>query len=255
MKKLSVLVLMLLLLSVSQSPAEEVFQKHSARSDKLDREIVYWVYAPGEITDDTPLVVFLHGGGELGDGALNAAMPSSMINGTLTDVAAVLIIPQMPWHVEYWEMLDDAIERMEQSVMEQYAFTPGSMALCGFSMGGIGTMDIANRHPGKYARVLVAAGRVREQVKAGNFAGSEVQFYVGKRDHDINSATVYQYEGYLRWAGVKVKVTEVDADHLGTQAYVFTDRDILDWLFSAPDKGPEETVLSQDNLSSHEPQP
>ncbi len=99
-------------------------------------------------------------------------------------------------------------------------------------MGGIGVMDIANRNPGRYPRILVAAGRVNKSVRAASFAGCEVRFYVGKRDYQIRSETVYSFRRALERAGAAVSLTELNTDHLGTMRAVFTDPEAMRWLFT-----------------------
>ena len=201
--------------------------------------MTWWLYAPPEITDTTMLVVFLHGGREMGDGALDAVLPASILNGTLTDAPAVIAVPQMPKGVGVWLKLDDAVIEMTDEIILRYGLEPVNTALCGFSMGGIGTMDIANSHPGKFSRILVAAGRVNEQVRAVNFTGSEVRFFVGRSDRDISPDTVYGFIRKLEWAKVPVSLEYSDTDHLGTEKVVFTDRNILSWLFTPPEKNVE----------------
>ena len=126
----------------------------------------------------------------------------------------------------------DAVLEMADALTEKYGLDPKNSTLCGFSMGGIGAMDIANTFPGRFTRILVAAGRVNEGVRAASFSGSRVRFYVGKRDRDIRSDTVYGFEKKLKWARVDVMICETDTDHPGTEEAVFTDPDILAWLFS-----------------------
>ena len=238
-KNLLCLILSCLLLSITAAPAEELFEKNQTFSARAGKPMTWWVYAPPEITGSTMLVVFLHGGGEMGDGALDAVLPASILNGTLTDAPAVIAVPQMPKGIGVWLKLDDAVIDMTDEILQRYGLDPVNTALCGFSMGGIGTMDIANSHPGKFSRILVAAGRVNEQVRAVNFTGSEVRFFVGRSDRDISPDTVYSFIRKLEWAKVPVSLEYSDTDHLGTEKFVFTDRNILSWLFTPPEKNVE----------------
>ena len=222
--------------SASASLAEELaynlFEKHSTPSAERRQDITWWLYAPQEIGEDTSMVVFLHGGGEMGNGALSLGLPASMAFGTLQDVPAVVVVPQIPYNTGAWLKVDDALELITAEVMERFGIKPENTALCGFSMGAIGTLDIANRHPGKYRRILVAAGRVNEQVRAASFEGSEVWFFVGRRDYDIRSETIYSFQRLLENAGVPATVTVLETNHLGTEQAVFSDPEVMDWLFT-----------------------
>ena len=218
--------------AAGENPGQPLFEKHTTFSEQEKKEITWWLYTPEEIQEDTALVVFLHGSGEMGDGALTQALPAFMADGTLQDVPAVVLVPQLPKGVGAWVRIDDTLEKAVAETMETYGLKPGNAALCGFSMGGIGVMDIANRNPGRYQRILVAAGRVNKSVKTASFAGCEVRFYVGKRDSHIRPETVYSFRRALERAGAAVSLTERNTDHIGTMRAVFTDPAAMRWLFT-----------------------
>ncbi len=218
--------------AAGENPEQPLFEKHTTFSEQEKKEITWWLYTPEEIREDTALVVFLHGSGEMGDGALTQALPAFMADGTLQNVPAIVLVPQLPKGVGAWVRIDDALEKAVNEVIETYGLKPENTALCGFSMGGIGAMDIANRNPGRYQRILVAAGRVNKSVKTAPFAGSEVRLYVGKRDSHIRPETVYSFRRALERAGVAVSLTELNTDHLGTMRAVFTDPEAMRWLFT-----------------------
>ncbi len=225
----------LLLCTVSaagENPGQALFEKHTTFSEQEKKEITWWLYTPAEIREDTTLVVFLHGSGEMGEGALTQALPAFMADGTLPEVPALVLVPQLPKGVGAWVRIDDALEKAVAETTETYGLKPENAALCGFSMGGIGAMDIANRNPGRYQRILVAAGRVNKSVKIASFTGCEVRFYVGKRDFQIRPETVYSFRRMLERAGIAVSLTELNTDHLGTMRAVFTDPEAMRWLFT-----------------------
>ena len=87
-----------------------------------------------------------------------------------------------------------------------------------------------------YQKILVAAGRVNKSVKTASFAGCEVRFYVGKRDSQIRPETVYSFRKSLERAGIAVSLTELNTDHMGTMRAVFTDPEMMRWLFTGGEK-------------------
>ena len=228
---LAALYLFQLVPAAGENPSLPLFEKHTTFSEQTGKEITWWLYTPEEIREDTSLVVFLHGSGEMGNGALTEALPAFMADGILPGVPAAVLVPQLPKGVGAWVKIDDALEKAVGEVTETYHLDPANAALCGFSMGGIGVMDIAHRNPGRYPRILVAAGRVNKQVRAASFAGAEVRFYVGKRDSQIRPDTVYSFRSALERAGVAVSLTELNTDHMGTMRAVFTDPEVMRWLF------------------------
>ena len=232
MKTVLCLFLIALLLLPPAVPAEDVFETIEVFSQRTQKTMTCRVYIPPEIDADTVLTVFLHGGGQMREDPLEAALPAAMISGTVKCVPALVAVPQIPGGVGEWAKVADAVLEMADTLTERYGLDPRNSSLCGFSMGGIGAMDIANRYPGRFTKILIAAGRVNEGIRAASFTGSQVRFYVGRRDRDIRSDTVYGFEKKLKWANVDVMICETDTDHLGTEKTVFTDPDILAWLFS-----------------------
>ena len=143
------------------------------------------------------MVVFLHGGGEMGNGALSLGLPASMAFGTLQNVPAVVVVPQIPYNTGAWLKVDDALELITAEVMDRFGIKPENTALCGVS-----------------------------------FEGSEVWFFVGRRDYDIRSETIYSFQRLLENAGVPATVTVLETNHLGTEQAVFSDPEVMDWLFT-----------------------
>ena len=64
---LAMLLVLLLAPAAGEEPAAALFEKHTAFSAQTGKEITWWLYTPEEIREDTSLVVFLHGSGEMGE--------------------------------------------------------------------------------------------------------------------------------------------------------------------------------------------
>ena len=76
--------------------------QHGARDDKQKQLIRYWLYAPPDVHPGMPLVIYLHGSGERGEGALLTSLPLFVKEGIVLCDGAILLVPQMPSDFGQW---------------------------------------------------------------------------------------------------------------------------------------------------------
>ena len=126
----------------------------------------YVVYVPADWTSDKtwPIILFLHGAGERGDGGLaqsNIGLPSS-IRKYPDRFPAVVVMPQCRtgrWWPEP-EMEAQALAALDAATKE-FNGDPQRTYLTGLSMGGYGSWDLASKYPERFAAVAVVCGGVR----------------------------------------------------------------------------------------------
>ena len=103
-----------------------------------------------------PLVLFLHGAGERGTNLQRVAMhgpPKLVRQGK--EFPFVLMAPQCP-EGERWQ--NDALLKLLDHVVRDYAVDPNRVYLTGLSMGGYGTWKLAVAHPEKFAAIVPICG-------------------------------------------------------------------------------------------------
>lgn len=103
-----------------------------------------------------PLLLFLHGAGERGTNLQRVAMhgpPKLVRQGK--EFPFVLIAPQCP-EGELWQ--NDALLKLLDHVVRDYAVDTNRVYLTGLSMGGYGTWKLAVAHPEKFAAIVPICG-------------------------------------------------------------------------------------------------
>lgn len=109
-----------------------------------------------------PLILSLHGIGESGSTLSvlkNEGLPR-ILDG-YNSFPFIVVSPQCPSSTEwYYDRTDIKINRLLDSVIARYPVDTNRIYLTGFSMGGIGTLDMAIRYPGRFAALLPVAFRI-----------------------------------------------------------------------------------------------
>src|SRR5262245_17892942 len=119
----------------------------------------YYEYLPDGYSgqDEWPVVVFLHGAGETGNGTtqlsrvLALGVPKNIEDGE--DYPFLAISPQSPGE---WDAAN--IDAMIEFVKSNYRVDPDRIYLTGISLGGGGTWNYAKAHPEKLAAILPICG-------------------------------------------------------------------------------------------------
>lgn len=153
-----------LLAAGSSSPAE------AGKSGLLTRTVTiggesytYQLFVPASLAGkkDVPVIVFLHGIGQRGEGGFLPAggAAGGFVRQYLEQVPAVVLLPQCR-KGRYWH--DEEMERMVLAELEQTAaeFSADTkrLYLAGVSMGGFGAWHLAAGHQGKFAALAVICG-------------------------------------------------------------------------------------------------
>ena len=128
-----------------------------------DHSYTYQVYVPSALRGkkDVPVILFLHGIGQRGEGGFVPAKGAAgvLARQYLEKVPAVVLLPQCS-KGHYWN--DPEMERMVMAEVEQTAREFGADAkrlyLTGVSMGGFGAWHMAAAHPSKFAAVVSICG-------------------------------------------------------------------------------------------------
>ena len=109
-----------------------------------------------------PLLISLHGIGESGttlSRLKNDGLPK-ILDGYET-FPFIVVSPQCPSTTEwYYDRTDLKVIRLVDSVVTRYAVDTNRIYVTGYSMGGIGTLDLAIRHPSRFAALLPCAFRI-----------------------------------------------------------------------------------------------
>lgn len=136
----------------------------SLQSVALNAAVGYYAYLPEDHylhpADRFPLLVFLHGSGEKGNGTTELGRvlvhgpPKLIRNGR--DFPFIVISPQLPANQGGWPagLVDELINK----AIADYRVDTTRMYVTGLSMGGYGTWAYAVAKPGRLAAVVPIAG-------------------------------------------------------------------------------------------------
>ena len=155
----------------------EVFEKHEYVTE--DFTVKYRLYLPDNYDPDGlyPLMLFLHGAGERGDGndvQLNEGVVDMFKDPESPVYDSIIIAPQCPAN-EQWVNVpfeqgpysvsetpeSEALKRVVAligDITERYAVDSDRIYVTGISMGGYGTWDILSRHTDLFAAGMPVCG-------------------------------------------------------------------------------------------------
>jgi predicted peptidase len=195
-----------------------------------------------------PLLVFLHGGGELGSDNASQLVnfPIKLIGGyNKLDYPAFVIAPQCPasdsWSsfpeypssrasVEPTQATRLVIELIE-SLLAEYNIDPSRVYVTGMSLGGEGTFDIVSRRPDLFAAAVPICG-IADVERAADVKDVAFWIFHGEKD-DINLVTYSKaMVEALQAVGASPKYTEYAGEGHNVWVHAYSEPDLFPWLFS-----------------------
>ncbi len=207
-------------------------------SDAQGNSIPYRLLVPEDYDASKayPLVVFLHGAGERGQ---NNDLPIRIRNGayefiqTADEYSYFMLIPQCPVNTWWWndrvirlvlELLDD--------VRNEFSIDPARIYATGLSMGAIGMWEMTFREPDVFAAGIAICGGSYNPGAASQIAHIPFLVFHGSDDPIVPVEESRRTVKALQEAGGSVKYTEFEgADHMIWDR-VYTDPEVINWLFS-----------------------
>ena len=183
----------------------------------------YYEYLPKNYeangTKTYPLILFLHGGGEIGSGdsaalrlMLQAGLPGLIHSGRFPasfnvngqSFSFIVISPQFEYAAK--EDLLSSIETIFSYVLQHYKVDPTRLYLTGLSVGGGYTFDYAGKSPAianKLAAILpIAEASTPDHARARVIAGSNLPVWAthNDRDPEIPASVTEAYIGFINEA-------------------------------------------------------
>ena len=245
--RLSTAVLSLAIVPAALS-AQDVVDGFVARSFKAANGLTmpYRLFIPDAEArkKPLPLVVYLHGGGGVGDDNLKQISGGNTYGtrGWTTPDAqrkhpAYVVAPQLPQNQQWAALTSDALSPHAEIVLQiigalsrEFSLDADRIYLTGQSLGGRGTWDIISKRADLFAAAVPLCGDGNPSRVA---AARRLPIWVfhGANDPVVPVTGSRDLVAALRAAGSPVKYTEyADGGHnVWTRAYV--DPALADWLF------------------------
>lgn len=229
---------------------QDVFKKAEYTSDGYT--LPYRIYIPKnyDCGERYPLVLFLHGAGERGDdnerqlGGIARAFED--VTSPIYD--SIVVAPQCPagaqWVMTPWEkgnyIVDNTPESRELECVcglldeccDYYNVDTDRIYVTGLSMGGFGTWDMLSRHGSRFAAGLPICGG-GDISRAKDLRRIPIWTFHGSADPSVPVAgTRAMFSAIKREGGTEIGYTEFDGAGHNVWDAVYTDRQVIDWLFA-----------------------
>jgi predicted peptidase len=203
----------------------------------------YQVYVPAKLSGQkkVPVIVFLHGIGQRGEGGFVPAQGSAnaMLRGYLEQIPAIVLLPQCPrghfWHDAEMERM--VTESLRQTVAE-FGGDEERLYLTGVSMGGFGAWHIASKFPGKFAALvpicggstLLAADRFTPVARG--VGRTPVWVFHGAEDRIVPVSESRGIVAALKAAGGDVRYNEYAGVGHNVWLNVLAEPELLPWMLA-----------------------
>ena len=185
-----------------------------------------------------PLIVFLHGAGERGDNldALKVYCIPKLFtqNQDYLGIRAITLSPQCPaertWYDYKWEVIS-----LIDQICEEYNADKDRVSLCGISMGGFGTWEIALQVPEKFSAIAPICGGGMNW-RAWYLRNTPIRVFHGALDDVVPISQSEAMVNSLKLQGANVEFTVYD--DLGHCCWdrAFEHTDLILWLANSKRK-------------------
>ncbi len=128
--------------------------------DSKDYALPFVIYTPEKLGGKLPLIIQLHGAGEVGNGGddLCKVEVHGLANYFKTkDIDCITVMPQCPSD-SFWIAEIPTVHELIMQVIASYPVDEKRIYLTGLSMGGYGTWNIACRYPSLFAAIAPICG-------------------------------------------------------------------------------------------------
>jgi pimeloyl-ACP methyl ester carboxylesterase len=196
-----------------------------------DARIPHLLYLPREYDaggeERWPLVLFLHGSGEVGDDLdllRQAGLARLAEEGRRFPF--ILLVPQCRGE---WFWLPAALNALLDDVSARCRVDPDRVSVTGLSMGGRGTWDVAIEYPDRFAAIAPICGSIPAVEDVNRIRHLPVWAFLGAKDDD---PSIRQMVDALQAIGGDARLTVYpDAGH-DAWTPTYADPAFIEWLLS-----------------------
>ena len=198
------------------------------------KQLNYILTAPSDIKEGEklPLIVFLHGAGERGDDIEKLkvyCIPKLFTaNEEHAGVRAYTLSPQCPaWPFTWYDFKNEVMALIDE-VISNNQIDPKRVSLCGISMGGFGTWELAMTYPERFAKIApLCSGGMSWRAW---MIKMPVRVYHGKRDDVVPFAYSELMVNAVRASGGNVEFVAFDDLSHNCWDRAFEETDLIKWL-------------------------
>ena len=179
-----------------------------------------------------PLMLFLHGAGERGDGNLDLVK----VNGPPKQIdqgkrfPCIVVSPQCEaeswWEASQLSALLDYIEA-------NYRVDKKRIYVTGLSMGGYGTWALAQREPDRFAAIVpVCGGGNARSVRYAKKITAPIWAFHGAKDTVVPVSELTEMQTALKDVGIDIKTTIYPEVGHGSWVNAYDTPELYEWMFA-----------------------
>ncbi len=220
------------------------------QGDFLNHEIsldgenyTYQLYLPPNAksaeNEKLPLMIFLHGIRERGNGGYISGMFSQIIKQYLKDIPAIIMFPQCRPNV-YWSdpTMDKMVIRQIEAVENEFVVDEKRKYLVGVSMGGYGVWSFGSEYPDTFAALVSICGGSplangnRFLPIAEKIGKTPAWLFHGSEDNVVQVSESRNMAAAIKENDGNVKYTEYEG--IGHNVYLnaIGEKELMTWILS-----------------------
>lgn len=196
--------------------------------DKLE----FMVYTPEKISQNMPVLLFLHGIGERGNNLElieKYALPKYL---NRMDIPYVVIAPQC-LEGNFWDYHLRDIEQILEEEYKRYHYDKNRVCILGCSMGAYGSWNYIIQRPNLFKGIIAVAGGIMLPVKQNLLLIKDkpILIYHGDKDDVVDISESENAYNKLKEVGannIELKIVKDDNHFLCSHA--FKDKYLFEWL-------------------------
>lgn len=209
-----------------------MIKKYSKIKDSNFYLMNYIVYLPENITENMPLLLFLHGIGERDnkhEEVEKYALPKYM---NKFEIPYIVVAPQCSDN-NFWEYHLRDVEHILNKVYKDYHYDKQRVCILGSSMGAFGAWNYIMNRPEMFKGIVSVSGGMMLPIEQTllPLKKKAILLYHGDKDDVINineSIDVYNKLKHINAENIELKIVENDNHFLTSHS--FKDKYLYEWL-------------------------
>jgi len=179
-----------------------------------------------------PLIIFLHGAGERGDNLdmlkVYCVPKLFSANPEHEGLRVFTLSPQCPQEAT-WIDFKDELFNLFDSIIENNPIDKSRVSLCGISMGGFGTWELALSQPHRFSAIAPLCGGGMNW-RAWYVKDIPIRVYHGRKDDVVPLSQSEAMVNSIRLQGGNVEFTVYDDLSHNCWDRAFEETDLIKWL-------------------------
>lgn len=209
------------------------YEKTEAKSILASR-LGYILTGPDGIDESErlPLIIFLHGAGERGNDLEKLkcyCIPKLFSqNSEYHGLRVFTLSPQCPQEKTWIDFKRELFDLFDE-ICEKYPIDKKCVSLCGISMGGFGTWELALSQPERFSKIAPLCGGGMNW-RAWYVKDIPIRVYHGRRDDIVPLSQSEAMVNSVRLQGGNVEFTIYDDLSHNCWDRAFEETDLIEWL-------------------------